>query len=184
MTAVDRIQRSAARMTSLIADLLDFAKIESGRFELTLRTENVQTLLEDTVSILLPLAEIKSIEIPVIMADPSLRVRIDPDRVFQVFSNLIGNAIKVTPDGGTITISVEQRGEEVLFSVRDTGPGIPDEHRMLVFDRYWQAKRTGKSGVGLGLFIVKGVVEAHGGRVWVDSEVRRGCMFCFTLPAA
>ena len=111
-------------------------------------------------------------------------VAADRDRVLQVFGNLLGNAIKFTPAGGTVTIGAVNDGVEVRFSVCDTGPGIPPEHVPHVFDRYWQAKSTAKLGTGLGLSIAKGIVEAHAGRIWVESEPGRGASFIFTLPCA
>jgi signal transduction histidine kinase len=108
----------------------------------------------------------------------------DRERVLQVFQNLIGNAIKFTPKGGEIRLIAHFEGAEVRFVVADSGPGIPAEHLNHVFDRYWQAKSTAKLGTGLGLSIAKGIVEAHGGRIWVESPPNSGAQFMFTLPAA
>src|SRR5690606_29711095 len=94
----------------------------------------------------------------------------DRDRVLQVFSNLLGNAIKFTPEGGTIRVSAESAGREVVFSVEDSGPGIAPEDLGFLFDRFWQAMNARRADAGLGLAIAKGIVEAHGGRIWVDSE--------------
>jgi Signal transduction histidine kinase len=108
----------------------------------------------------------------------------DRERVLQVFANLIGNAIKFTPKGGAIRILAGVEDSNIRFIVADTGPGIPPEHLNHVFDRYWQAKSTAKLGTGLGLSIAKGIVEAHGGRIWVESPPNQGAQFNFTLPAA
>jgi signal transduction histidine kinase len=100
----------------------------------------------------------------------------------QVLSNLIGNSLKFTPPGGRIAVSATLRDDEVLFAIADTGPGIPHEHLSDIFSPYWQAKRTERLGAGLGLPIAKGIVEAHGGRIWVESEQGNGTQFYFTLP--
>lgn len=107
----------------------------------------------------------------------------DRERTLQVLSNLLGNAVKYTPEGGTITLGAELLPTEVVISVRDTGPGIPPDDVPHVFDRYWQAKRSDRRGIGLGLPIAKGLVEAQGGKLWVESEPGRGTTFFFTLPA-
>ncbi|MBZ5711864.1 ATP-binding protein [Nannocystis pusilla] len=183
-TAIDRIQRSVARMSNLIDELLDVARIEAGRFELTVRVEDAKSFIDESVGMLRPLAEPKQIRISPVVAAPGLQVRMDRERIFQVVSNLIGNAIKFTAEGGTITIGAAPHDEQVWFFVRDTGPGIPEDQRAVIFERHWQADRAGVTGVGLGLFVVRGIVEAHGGRAWVDSEVGRGSTFYFSLPAA
>jgi signal transduction histidine kinase len=109
-------------------------------------------------------------------------VRADRHRVMQVLSNLIGNSLKFTPPGGRITVSAKKADRHVLFTIADTGPGIPREHLSDIFSPYWQAKRTERLGAGLGLPIAKGIVEAHGGPIWVESEPGRGTQFYFTLP--
>ena len=107
----------------------------------------------------------------------------DRDRLLQVFSNLLGNALKFTPAGGEIRVGARVEDEQVLFYVRDTGPGIPTELLAHIFDRFWQANRTDRRGAGLGLSIARGIVEAHGGRLQVESEPGRGSTFSFTVPA-
>jgi signal transduction histidine kinase len=102
----------------------------------------------------------------------------------QVLSNLIGNAMKFTPKGGIISVHAERSGDEAVFTVADTGPGIPTEHLAAIFNPYWQGKRAERMGAGLGLPIARGIVESHGGRMWVESEVGHGTRFMFTLPIA
>jgi signal transduction histidine kinase len=112
-------------------------------------------------------------------------VRADRTRVAQVLNNLVGNALKFTPPGGEVSVEVAREGDEARFCVRDTGPGIKTEDLPHIFDRFWQAEgRKRKGGVGLGLAISKGIVTAHGGRIWAASEPGNGAMFCFTLPLA
>jgi signal transduction histidine kinase len=108
----------------------------------------------------------------------------DKDRLLQVFENLIGNAIKFTKAGGSITVSAASRDHEVVFQVADTGSGIAPENLPRVFDRFWQASRSGRVGAGLGLLITKGIVEAHRGRIWVESAAGSGSTFFFTIPTA
>ncbi|HET8785728.1 MAG TPA: HAMP domain-containing sensor histidine kinase, partial [Candidatus Limnocylindrales bacterium] len=112
-------------------------------------------------------------------------VHCDADRVVQVLGNLIGNALKFTPEGGRIAIDVVSNGGDVRFSVADTGRGIPPDHLPHVFDRYWQSRGSARTrGTGLGLTIARGIVEAHGGRIWAESVVGQGSVFRFTLPAS
>jgi signal transduction histidine kinase len=111
-------------------------------------------------------------------------VKVDRDRILQVLSNLIGNAIKFTPADGRIRVSLRPEEESVRFSVSDTGPGIEPEHLTQLFQPFWQARRGGSDGAGLGLAIAKGIVEAHGGRIWAESTAGRGTTFSFTLPLA
>jgi signal transduction histidine kinase len=125
----------------------------------------------------------KMLRLECALPDGAFEVDCDRDRVLQVLGNLIGNAIKFTPEGGTIKVRAEQRGAaEALFSVADTGPGIASDELPHVFDRYWQAKKKARCGTGLGLSISKGIVEAHDGRIWVESAPGQGATFFFTIP--
>lgn len=178
------IQRQANRANRLISDLLDVAKIQAGGMTVELVPVDVGSLVQETLDSANPLAMSNQIKLSRDVADESARVLSDRDRILQVFANLVGNAIKFTPKGGEITIRAETVGNEVRFGVCDTGPGIPPEHLPHVFDRYWQAKSTAKLGTGLGLSIAKGIVEAHGGQIWVESEPGKGASFIFTVPCA
>jgi signal transduction histidine kinase len=178
----DIIRRSVERMDRLIGDLLDLACIEAGALAIQQRVHAVGELIQEAIEAQQPLAKEKAIAIEAVLASPTLSVHCDRDRVLQIFTNLLGNAIKFTPDGGSITVRTELSPVEVRFTVQDTGPGIPPEELPHVFDRYWQARKRTRSGVGLGLSIVKGIVEAHGGRIWVESVLQAGSAFSFTLP--
>jgi signal transduction histidine kinase len=141
-------------------------------------------VIEDVCETLEPLASHQSLVLVCNTAAGLPPILVDGDRILQVFSNLVGNALKFTPAGGTITVQAEAADRAVRFSVADTGPGIPAEQIPRLWDRYWQASKTDHRGAGLGLAIAKGIVEAHGGQIWVESEVGRGTTFFFTVPAA
>ncbi|MGH7620350.1 MAG: GAF domain-containing sensor histidine kinase, partial [Gemmatimonadaceae bacterium] len=177
---LERIKRAVGHMTALISDLLDLAKIEAGRFVLRRAPENVSEIVRESLTMLRPLAEAKQIAITEHAID--MTVSVDRERIFQVLSNLVGNAIKFTPQGGAIRVLAEQHGEHVLFTVSDTGPGIPPDDIPQLFDRYSQGERKSSGGAGLGLYIAKGVVEAHGGRIWVEPPADGGATFKFELP--
>ncbi len=180
---VHRIGRAATRMNGLIHDLLDLAKIEAGRFEVTVTSVPVVDLISDAYAILTPIAEAKQIELAW-SCDGELRVSADADRVFQILSNLVGNAIKFTPARGTVSLTVGHTDGWARFAIRDSGPGIDATELRHIFDRYWQARRVRSAGTGLGLYIAKGIVEAHGGRLWAESALGAGATFAFTLPLA
>ncbi|HZD18628.1 MAG TPA: GAF domain-containing sensor histidine kinase, partial [Actinomycetota bacterium] len=180
---LEGVRLAALQMERLIRDLLEIRRIEAGRLRLVPRMESVRELAEEAVDALRPLAEESGIRLELeVEPDAPASVRADADRLHQVFSNLIGNALKYTPGGGRITVKATGDSEEVVFAVRDTGPGIPAEALPHVFDRFWQARQQGSHGIGLGLAIAKGIVEAHGGRVGVDSEPGDGSRFWFALP--
>jgi signal transduction histidine kinase len=178
------IRRSADRANRLISDLLDVARIQAGGLAVEPVPVEAAALVQEALEAATPLANGKKLTLQPEMPEHLPAVCSDRDRVLQVFGNLIGNAIKFTPEGGRITVRADNEPHEVKFAVCDTGPGIPPEHLPHVFDRYWQAKSTRKLGTGLGLSIAKGIVEAHGGRIWVESELGKGAAFHFTLPLA
>ncbi len=178
--SVERIRRSADRMTTLIHDLLDLAKIEAGRFQVTPAPVAVDVLVSDAMALLTPIAEGKQVQL--VWTGSDCWVAADADRVLQVLANLVGNAIKFTPPGGTVSLVVAREDGIVRFAVQDTGPGIAPVELAHIFDRYWQARRVRSAGTGLGLYIAKGLIEAHGGRLWAQSTLGAGATFCFTLP--
>lgn len=179
---LEAIRRSAERMNRLIQDLLDVARIETGHMAIERRSQPVASMIRDAVEMLRPLAEKRCIQFASEVQESLPPVFADRERIFQVFSNLVGNAIKFTPEGGSVTVGAESADSSVCFWVRDNGPGIEPEHLAHVFDRFWQAKQTARLGTGLGLSIAKGIVETHGGTIWVKSTVGEGSVFYFTLP--
>jgi signal transduction histidine kinase len=178
------IQRAALDMDRLIGDLLDVAAIESGEMSLTTAVESTEELVLSALEQLGEQAAARSLGLSYEIIGGPLRVPCDRQRIQQVFANLIGNALKFTPPGGAIRVRVEAQGALARFAVSDTGPGISRDELPYVFDRFWQGGRTTRSGAGLGLSIVKGIVEAHGGDTWLESEMGVGTTVYFTLPLA
>ena len=192
-TPVERIQerrqqeivrRAADRMNRMIQDLLDVKRMESGHLTIDVKPEAVDALVNDTLEMLRPIATGSSIIMEARIADDLPQVLADSARMQQVLSNLVGNAVKFTSRQGRIIVSAERFEGEVRFAVIDTGAGIPPEQVPHIFGRFWQAKSSDRRGIGLGLAIAKGIVEAHGGRIWVESQVGLGSTFYFTLPNA
>jgi signal transduction histidine kinase len=176
------ISRAADRMERLISDLLDLASIEAGRLSIQPKRNEVGALLRDVGELMEPLASQKLLQLKIESASTPAQVLCDRERVMQVFSNLIGNAIKFTPDRGHIQVRASQSADSVEFVVADSGPGIPEAQLGRIFERYWQGKESSGRGVGLGLAITKGIVEAHRGAIWVHSSPGQGAAFHFTLP--
>ena len=176
------IGRAGDRMNRLIQDLLSVTTIEAGRLSIAPRKIAVKDLLHEASEMLEPIAREKSITLTVTAADDMPPVRADSARVLQVFSNLVGNAVKFTPSGGAITLAATRVDGNIECSVADNGPGIPPAQISRLFGKFWQAKRGDGRGVGLGLAIAKGIVEAHGGSIRVESEVGQGTVFSFALP--
>ena len=144
----------------------------------------IEDLLRETMEMFANLATSKQVRLEQMVKTPGLAVAADHERVLQVFSNLVGNALKFTPQDGCVTIAAEPQGAMVRFAVVDTGPGIAPEHLPRIFDRFWKKETSGTKGTGFGLFIAKGIVDAHGGRIWVESRLGQGTAFYFTLPLA
>ena len=179
---LERIRRGVTQMQRMIEDLLDVGSIESGRLAIDSREHEIGELFADAVELSAPLIHDKRIEIKIETPPPPFKVRCDRERMMQVFSNLIGNAVKFVPERGTIVLSAAASGASALVAVRDTGPGIPPARLPHLFQRYWQADETARKGRGLGLFITKGIVEAQGGVIWAESQVGTGSTFFITLP--
>jgi signal transduction histidine kinase/DNA-binding response OmpR family regulator len=178
------MQRATRRANALIGDLLDVSRIDAGTLAVATTAVDASMLIRDAVQELESLVHAKKLAFEHEWKGPDLLVAADRSRIAQVFSNLVGNAIKFTKAGGTVRIEGERRDDMVEFDVIDSGAGIPLDHLPHLFDRFWQASNTSRSGAGLGLFIVKGIVEAHGGTVDVESQSGAGTRFRFSLPSA
>ncbi|MBX9929398.1 MAG: PAS domain-containing sensor histidine kinase [Gemmatimonadaceae bacterium] len=178
------ISDSTEWMGRLIRDLLDVANLEGGRFPLEKRREAARVLLEDAQQLFAALAQEKGVTLSVDVGTEAV-VDVDRARLQQVLSNLIHNALKYTDVGGRIVVRTERRERELLWTIADTGTGIPAEQLPHIFARYWTARRSAKDGgTGLGLAIAHGIVEAHGGRMWAESTVGVGTTLSFSLPLA
>jgi signal transduction histidine kinase len=182
--AAEKIQRFTARMNRLIGDLVDVASIEAGKILVTLSLQDANALVRESVEAFQPLATAHGLSLDMVTHGNILMARFDRERVLQVLANLLSNAIKFTRRGGRISLRVEPLGQEVRFSVTDTGSGIPNHQLEAVFERFWQARGEDRRGLGLGLYISKCIVEAHGGRIWAESQLGKGSTFSVTLPGA
>lgn len=177
------ISRSAESMKKLINDILDHAKIESGTLELEKKPCDLSSFMAAQVQQLSVLAQRKNIKIINRVYETIPKFNCDQDRIAQVIANLLGNAIKFTPINGIIDIDARVHGKEIILAMTNTGKGIPSDQLPHIFDRFWQARATAKQGTGLGLAISKAIIEAHGGRIWVESEVDKATTFFVALPA-
>jgi len=176
------IAKAAEQMDALIRDLLDVNRLDAGKLTIHPEPVDPSDLLSGSLQTLLPLIEEKAIKLD-LQLEPGLpKVLADSERIQQTMSNLVGNAIKFTPSGGRITVRTRSIDGELIVSVVDNGSGIPAEQLSRVFDRYWQSARTDREGAGLGLAIAKGIVEGHGGRIWIESTPSEGTTASFTLP--
>ena len=177
------IQEAAAWMQRLVADLLDIASIEAGKLSVQRQPHEPVIIAAKSALGFEHVAEEREIELEVVTPDAMPPVIVDEQRIIQVLSNMIQNALKFTNRGGRVRVEVMDQGDAVRFSVHDSGSGIPADQMPRVFDRFWQAdQRATIRGSGLGLSIAKGIVEAHGGRIWVESQVGMGSAFHFTVP--
>lgn len=179
------IAEESKRLIELVSSLLDLSKLEAGMLGYTFATADLLPLIAKSVDEVAPLAEAKKISI-----EQDIRelppARMDSERILQVMRNLIGNALKFTPNGGVVCVSARSVEEGISVSVADTGPGIPKPHLTAIFDKYRQAGEAGPGslkGTGLGLAIVKHIIQAHGGKVWAESDPGRGSIFIFILPS-
>jgi signal transduction histidine kinase len=176
-------QRAVGQMNRLIGDLLDTTRLQAGRLRLDIRDVDVGSLISDAIETSRPAARQRNIELSA-EAPQGYRLCADPGRLLQVIGNLLTNAIKFTPAGGRVMLSAKPVAGETVFAVSDNGPGMTPEDMNHLFDRFWQARDVDSRGIGLGLTISKGIVEAHGGRIWVESEPGSGSTFSFSIPAS
>jgi len=177
------VGRAGERMSSLLNDLLDLAKIEAGRFEIMTSRQGAAPIIQDAYELLQSVCQARHLTLVPHPPMPDLPIQADPERIFQVLSNLIVNAVKFSSDGGEIHLkAVPIAGKLCEFSVSDRGAGIAPEHLLRVFDRYWQEKPARSGGAGLGLYISRGIVEAHGGTIRAESRPGHGSTMFFTVP--
>lgn len=176
--------QAATQMDTLIQDLLDVTRLERGQLRIVRRPEAISPLLATTADLLASLAATRGVSLETELEAGLPLVDIDPDRITQVLSNLVGNAIKFTPAGGKVRLRAIRHLNNVLVTVQDNGVGISADDLPFVFDRFWQSRRTDRSGAGLGLAIASGIVRAHGGTLSLESEIGRGTSALLTLPAS
>ena len=174
--------RAVKQMNRLMSDLLDTVRLQAGRLALDIELTSVGEILRQAEETFRSVANQRGIRLDIVLPDIDTPLRADPLRVAQIVGNLVGNAIKFTPPHGYVALDAVIEGNEVMFQVTDSGPGIAPSHLAHLFDRFWQARRSDHRGAGLGLTIARGLVEAHGGKIWVDSMVGVGTTFSFTLP--
>ncbi len=176
-----RIHRQAERMARLIEDLVDFAGIQAGKLALERTDHAPQEIIHAANDMFTPIAQEGGLDLQIKVQPDLPAIRCDSDRALQVISNLVSNAVKVTQKGGMISIGAESRDTDVVFFVRDDGPGIEAAELPNLFERYWRGKTSHYRGAGLGLSIARGIVDAHGGRIWAESQVGVGSTFYFSL---
>jgi signal transduction histidine kinase len=184
LKAAESIERAATRMNRLIKDLLDVTRMEAGHLAIERARVVTREVVSESVEAQKALAASAALALSLDVRQELPEVWADRDRLLQVFENLIGNAVKFTEPGGRISVGAASRGREVLFWVNDTGSGMSAEDLPHLFDRFWQAGKAERRGSGLGLPIAKAIVEAHGGRIWVESAPGKGSTFLFTIPTA
>ena len=176
------IEKSAAGMDRMISDLLDVARMANDKLILKTERVDVRALLQECVDLFAPVVSSKSFSMTIHICPEPIFADLDHDRILQVLSNLIGNSLKFTPNGGTIELSARKQESQVEISVIDNGRGIPEQAKAHIFERFSQLKMNDRRGLGLGLFIAKWIVDAHKGRIWVTSDVGKGSTVSFTLP--
>jgi PAS domain S-box-containing protein len=180
--SIGLIAQAAEQMDALIRDLLDVNRLDSGQLSIARSPIEPSVLLTDSLQTLRPLVEAKGIHLDLQIETGLPKVSADRERIQQTLSNLVGNAIKFSPAGSKIVVIARRESDAVVFSVLDRGKGIASHELPKVFDRYWQSSRTDRQGAGLGLAISKGIIETHGGRIWLESAPGAGTTASFSLP--
>ncbi len=182
--SIELISQAAEQMDALIRDLLDVNRLDAGKLVISPVSVDPSALLTDSLQTLRPLVDEKGIGLDLQIETILPKVMADPERIQQTLSNLVGNAMKFSPTGSKIVVIARSDRDRVIISVVDKGKGIAPDHLPRVFDRYWQSSRTDRQGAGLGLAISKGIIEAHGGRIWIESKPSEGTTASFSLPFA
>jgi len=183
--ALQVLKRNTDFLEHLINNYLGLVQLQAGTMKFMVEKISIKSLIKDTMDILCPLADSKKIKIDVRLADGLPSLSIDIDKIKQVLINIIGNAIKFSPEGSSININVKKKNEYILFEIQDFGFGIPENEHEKIFNMFFQSasiRDKNIKGTGLGLSISKAIIEAHGGRIWVDSKIDKGSTFSFTLP--
>ena len=178
----DRVRRSVSVMERLIRDLLDFNSFEDGQLRVAAEALDIRPLIHGAIDAFHATALTKGVSLEADLPDDPVVAKHDPHRMLQVLSNLLHNAIKFTREGGSIRIRAARAGSSAVISVADTGVGIPDSELTAIFERFRQLDRSDRTGLGLGLYISRWIVEAHGGRIWAESQVGAGTTFHISLP--
>jgi signal transduction histidine kinase len=181
---LEAVARAADEINLMVQDLVDAASIQAGRLAVGAEAHEAELLLDKALEAVQPIASAKPLEITKRVDEALPPVLCDRERIVQVVTNLVSNAVRFTPKGGKIAVSAQSADGEALFSISDTGPGIAREDQTLVFVRRENGKRQISQGTGLAVFVARGIVEAHGGRMWIESRVGEGSTFYFTLPTA
>jgi two-component system sensor histidine kinase GlrK len=179
------LSEESKRLIDLVNSLLDLSKMEAGMMTYTFESSSLAPLIDKAILEIAPLVEAKKIGLEKKIDEKLPILEIDPERILQALRNLIGNAVKFTPDEGCVTVLARPVDHGVEVSVADTGPGIPRENLSKIFDKFQQAASSGSykaNGTGLGLAIVKHIISSHGGRIWAESETGQGSTFTFVLP--
>ncbi len=180
-TWIQLIKRNAETSLRLISDILDMERIVEGKLQLQLTKNQIDVLIHDILQSYIHVASTKKILLTASPANNGTAM-CDKDRVAQILSNLIGNALKFTPENGSVTVESKESENEITVSVSDTGPGVPDDQKLRIFERFAQIGNKQRTGIGLGLYISKTLVESHSGKLWVTSTIGSGSTFWFTLP--
>lgn len=180
---IELILNAAKRMSRMLSDLLDLSSMDAGHLSMECKTESVDALLSATVETVTHSAAARGIQLEVVANELNMVAFCDRERILQVLTNLVGNAIKFSSQSGRVRIEARRKVDDIEFAVRDSGTGITKSQLDHIFDPYWQAPKTAKLGTGLGLSIARGIVESHDGRIWAESDAGRGSCFFFTLPS-
>lgn len=184
LAGAKRIQRYVDRMSRLIGDLVDVASIEDGKLAVSLAQADAVTLVSEVLDTFRVAAARQKIALESEIVESPLHAVFDYQRMLQVLANLIANALKFTPSGGVVCLRAERIGDDIRLCVIDTGQGIPGDMLESVFERFWQVGKNDRRGVGLGLYICKHLIKAHGGKIWAESKLGEGTRLYVTLPAA